>query len=102
MHSWRSRLKGALKGDLHLLGCEADLVLALEPPSVLADQVDGHAVITEDMRGFLDDGGQDGVKGDGSGEQTADFVDGGEEPVLRMKIALILLGLPGRRFLIFF
>ena len=70
--------------------------------AVLADQVDRHAVITEDVRGFLDDGGQDGVKGDGSGEEAADLVDGGEEPVLRMKIALILLGLPGRCLLIFF
>jgi hypothetical protein len=54
------------------------------------------------MRGLLDDGGQDGVKGDGSGEEAADLVDGGEEPVLRMKIALILLGLPGRCLLLFF
>jgi len=54
------------------------------------------------VSGFLDDGGQDGVKGDGSGEQTADLVDGGKEPVLCMKIALILLGLPGRGILIIF
>jgi hypothetical protein len=90
------KVKGALKGDPHLLGREPDLVLALEQFAVLADQVDRHAVITEDVRGFFDDGGQDGVKGYRSGEETADFVDGGEEPVLRMKIALILLGLPGR------
>ncbi|MBP1721023.1 MAG: hypothetical protein H6Q50_535, partial [Deltaproteobacteria bacterium] len=70
--------------------------------AVLVDQVDRHAVITEDVSGFLDDGGQDGVKGYRSGEQAADFVDGGEEPVFCMKIALILLGLPGRRPLICF
>jgi hypothetical protein len=96
------QVKGALKGDLHLLGREADLVFTLEPLAVLADQVDRHAVIPEDVRGFFDDGGQDGVKGYRSGEKTADLVDGGEEPVFRMKIALILLGLPRRRSLIFF
>ena len=45
---------------------------------------------------------EDRVKGYRSGEQTAHLVDGGEEAVFCMKIALILLGLPGRRPLIFF
>jgi len=41
------------------------------------------------VRGLLDDGGQNGVQGDGADEEAADLVDGGEKPVLCVEIDLV-------------